>query len=280
MSTHNFVFILLYSMQALGSHLHALLHDAITERSPGLFTVTRDGIARIWAVTQARGKAADWKRCSDFLNSTGQKFLRGDGGSEHAEPEYNANIFVLMLFDLGFSVSVQEWNAFLASHPARLKSQEDQGLQLVPISGGSEVDCQSPSSLVANEPEISDQLIGRRKRKRMTEAVYDRLGAGQDGQEIATDDVDIDHLCTILKARDATISRLRSEKKLLQQSLRRLQQRLSDKDSAHKAEVQVLTDRKDFDLERRNPNWEGNRNWSWLTPTGQINAAATRSIVV
>ena len=269
-------------MQALGSHLHGLLHDVISERSPGVFAVTCDGVARIWAVIQARGKAADWKRCSDFLNSTGQKFLRGAGasGSDHApsEPEYNANIFVMMFFDLGFCVSIPEWNAFLHSNPARLQNQEGQGLPMVPINDGPEGDLQPQDSLVANErPQSSDQLVGRRKKARLTAAVYSRLQAGQ---QSAGAQVDVNHLCAMLKAKDAAISKLRTEKKLLQQTARRLQTRLAEQDASHKTQVQALTARKDFDLHRRTPNWEEKRNWSWLTPTGQINVAATWFISV
>ena len=286
-------------MQALGSQLHGLLHDTILRTQPGLFSVTRDGIVRVWTATQAKGKAPPWKRCSEFLNSTGPKFHIKSSADVPSQDEYNANIFVPLFFDLGFSVSMPEWRDFLQRNANSFKQRPEEALVQhatgeaeIEVSHGSSARAPlqnavvvSPGMQIASgdadgEPQLpAAQVVGRRKRLRLQRAAYSSMASQceehREREPSGQDDADLDmsHVLGMLKQKDKRIAKLQSDKKKLQQLLRRAQARMAKQTAAHHEQVQALTACKDFDLQRRTENWEGKRKWSWLTSTGQINVA-------
>lgn len=102
-------------------------------------------------------------------------------------------------------------------------------------------------------------------------------GHFSEGSQASASDTDVASLVTLMSQKDATINRLRLEKRQLQQQLRRLQQKREEEADNHSQTLKQYERKRDFDAHRINDIEHKKLKWSWLTPSGSINVAAPQS---
>ena len=83
-------------------------------------------------------------------------------------------------------------------------------------------------------------------------------------------------LLKVMNQKDRKLEKLKAEKKLLQQKVRRLNQQVETQQKANTNLRERLQSRADFDIQRvgDSKGLSDNGKWSWLSPTGCLNVAA------
>eukprot|EP00435_Cladocopium_sp_Y103_P061305 s125_g23.t1 len=290
-------------MHAVGPRIQNLLQSAVLTSESGILFVEHQSLATVWSRLADQTKAPDWKRFSEFVSRTARSFVIssdsiqsqrgrchvGNGEASSGLPKiYFAEVLVMLIHDLtGASITPQEMLLFLRQRKA--------GPGDAHVSCGSSVGSDTSSSGGGASDECGSRIVGdsqcRARKLFLQRSVYNACASQRCSSDSLPDEsqsvssskpeseVDVPTLLNMLQQRDKTIETLRHDKKRLQQNLRRANERLQKQQKTHDSHMQTVMNRKDFDIQRRNEDWEERaKKWSWLTPMGQINLAVRRNM--
>ena len=258
-------------MDALGRILTSAIADSLVADVSGTLCVGKCRLAAIWSMAAQRMSAPGWKRFSDFLSGTSDKFLAGADGDAAM---YKSHILLVMFYDLGMEVDPNEWNHFVRSLQPNLQRLQPAPRLPEPETVADETLEPVQEAAPARRLVVCD-VVGGRAKSHMNAWLARDFSQGMPDTE-----ADISTLVALLKDRDATIRSLRSDARRQGQKVRRLEQQLAE--AKQKAQEQnqsrQLGKTRSLDLHRVHEADDlpsKKRKWSWLTPTGCINVAVT-----
>lgn len=281
--------------------LQTLLHKRAKD---GAVVINDTGLHRLWNLCgQVAPNFPSWKRFSEFSERTATSFLLQEG----PPVQYSAHVCIILFFDvLGIEVPPNEFEEYLTQEVLPIFAIADAENESLPTHC---TQCGPEDILSMLDSDLPKE--SRAKARKSKASIYSGLSAAhsqnsathesvkgnsdpdpdldvpgvnvessyssqqqQQSQASSISAVDTESLLRLLGTRDAQIAKLRQEKKSLQQQLRRMSRKLESQSETHQQKLLELQNRKDFDLKRYDNDWEGRKKWSWLTPTGQVNAAA------
>ena len=264
------------AMNSLSVRLQTLIRESLHTTKTGCVVVHSECLSQLWSAITKVYPVPSWKRFAAFVASTGGKFEVNEPGTRHVE--YKAHIILMIFFECGLHIDAEDFNRFLRAWqqtqtatvgPSTAALESDEVLSARSSVGGVEPAASSSSAFLTSGANFS--RVGRH--------ALSRVGSGLQGGSFSESnqfsEVDVAALLQILEQRDNKIATLKSEKKHLQQQNRRLagkllqaKQQCEDQEQSHKR-------KQDFDVLRVNDLESKKLKWSWMTPTGCINAAAS-----
>ena len=287
-------------MERVPLHVLVSLLARVVRTPSGQFVLSHDSLQSLSKEIGTGESTSGSFRFSRWISRTASKFLAQNTKDVVVETGtleghwYDANVFALLLFDLvGLEIPIQELRTFLNNNqscvvqPIEINHSDTAGFEIY-----QEVDFEFGSS--------DKHLLGRKARTALRREIFEQFD--QSGQLTADPSV-VDHfhdsqqqssaptqsesscrsstfsvhhfqeMFDMISQKDKKIQELTYEKKRLQQQLRRTEDKLKKQRCAHEKTCRDLQFRHDFDPHRRDENWEGRKNWSWLTPVGQANLA-------
>lgn len=297
-------------MEVLGDRFSSFVHSVVRQSGTGHYVLDERALSMVWSRLSDQARVPDWKRFSEFVSSTAHLFechpceaqnmgvsLASNGSKRDFRKEYFAEVLVVMFYDLlGITISPEAFRAFLQDHRQTYSSESNTDASSSNCVPNSSIDgCYSNTATTDDEKEGSfgptSNTSCRPQSVRLRKAIYSKLSEQSDCKGAAEmeqdrdlsdqpadggDEIDVPMLLAMLKEKDDTIQKLRLEKKRLQQNMRRTNERLLKQQKTHISELTALRNRKDFDIQRRDENWENaSKKWSWLTSKGYVNLAAS-----
>lgn len=191
------------------------------------------------------------------------------------------------MFDCGFHVALQEWETFLND----IKPELAESSSSIAPSTSSYV-----SSKMASEQSFSSQVesifgggSGSSDPEHACKRIRRKCSGHTESMESSSMTIDsqqnhqLASALTMIKQKDRKIVKLVSEKRMLRQQIRRLNQKFENQSQKHIEELNLIKKAHSFDLHRcsddsRQCRQTQQKKWSWLTPTGMVNVAAVQMI--
>lgn len=281
-------------MQAVPPNLRSFLSSNVKKSERG-YCIGHDALNEFWTTLCTQSNVSGWRRFSRFCQSTARHFeIVSDPDTAPSEDEvlYLAGVVVMVLFDLlGIRVQPSELEDFLQS---TVSSDHDSmsDSEMMPFTDPTADHSSCSSSLEITDKGSEDcrmvsggdmletpEPMNRQKKTEMQRVLRNNVGTTSNiSVEGAQGELDVKSLLKLLKSKELEIAKLRSQKRQLQQGLRRAHDKIAKQQENWTKEVEVLRSRRDFDIERRDSTWvDSEKKWSWITPLGQANVAATCS---
>ena len=270
------------------------------DQGTGRFTLSHEGLARVWDILMAKGNAPSWLRFSEFCSKTAVKFQvqeRGDDAAAGvaAEVRYHVEVLCPLFFDTtGVCIQPLEILSFLrrsnmTSMEGAVSSSSSDMSGVCTRSASSDshgiVTGSDASEGRRHRPDDSDELMARSKRLRLQHGIMlkmNEVAAETEGDarsecsrssstDLCTQE-EVRELLRMLRLKDDACQQLRADKRRLQQCLRRATAKIKKIEHEHEAK-QKEQESNSFVIDRCNKAWEGKKKWSWLTPMGHANLA-------
>ena len=200
---------------------------------------------------------------------------------------FHVNVVYVLMFDCGFHVALQEWETFLND----IKPELAESSSSIAPSTSSYV-----SSKMASEQSFSSQVesifgggSGSSDPEHACKRIRRKCSGHTESMESSSMTIDsqqnhqLASALTMIKQKDRKIVKLVSEKRMLRQQIRRLNQKFENQSQKHIEELNLIKKAHSFDLHRcsddsRQCRQTQQKKWSWLTPTGMVNVAAVQMI--
>lgn len=258
-------------MDTLSPLLRNELDAAIVKNKSGAYSVTAAALRSVWNQMRSIGCLSSRRRFSEYVSSTAMQFslpsseTDGDG---NANQQFHANLLFVLLFDAGFKITLEQWEKHLEEN-----INVEVALQDHPASS-CELDSSSTSlrSLFGNDDSRNEP-----KRIRRGQHLFAVETPSQTTESVSMSTAEreghnaqVQHMLGVIKSKDKTINKLKYDKRMLHQKVRRLQAKLEEQANQQRKHLEEIDQKRSFDIHRCNE--DGNK-WSWLTPMGVVNVA-------
>ena len=243
----------------------------------------------LWDQFVSLGCLSRRKRFAEFLTTTAKQFAMAqvENCDVKDTTTFHVNVVYVLMFDCGFHVALQEWETFLND----IKPELAESSSSIAPSTSSYV-----SSKMASEQSFSSQVesifgggSGSSDPEHACKRIRRKCSGHTESMESSSMTIDsqqnhqLASALTMIKQKDRKIVKLVSEKRMLRQQIRRLNQKFENQSQKHIEELNLIKKAHSFDLHRcsddsRQCRQTQQKKWSWLTPTGMVNVAAVQMI--
>ena len=284
------------AMVSKWSGVRDTIHRTVYRDDQGRAYIKADGLELLWDAIRECRDGRIRTNFSEFMQGTACKFKFTSQDS--APALYHPNVMLLILYDCGLRINASNWETFLKSISDDgdcNRSQDGASSTTSRLSrqastdsvAGSVASCGSrglvESATRSRSPLHCDR--GLQVDEHSSSAPSRRFGAFEARKALLSESSGANvEVCgqvvdaearRLIHRQQARIDQLLTDKRMLNQRLRRQKRQSETRVQALEAELDRLRNSDDFTVQRSADGRSGDRKWSWLTPMGIVNVGAS-----